>query len=115
MAHITFFTFTWGMQDQTSVILQNLKLAHYMKIAPRSMFIVQLVATIVSSTSAYVVTRYLTENITGFCTTNTEWSCSYMKSFYSFFPRIGQFDFAYFKDIPTVRKIIVFEKDRGLI
>lgn len=89
LGHVTFFTLTWGMQDQASVILQNFKLAHYVKIAPRSMFIVQLVSTIVVSTTTYIVTRYLLSNISGFCTTDKTWSCPNVKSFYRLFPRTG--------------------------
>ncbi len=88
-AHVTFFTFTWGMQDQVSAILQNLKLAHYVKIAPRSMLIMQLVATTTISTFIYSVTRYLLANIPGLCTNNSDWSCSYFKNFYQVFSRTG--------------------------
>lgn len=89
LAHATFFTFMWSMQNQATVILQNFKLGHFMKIAPRSMFIVQLVATIVVSTATYIVTRYLLTNVSGFCTNNSVWKCPNIKSFYSLFPRTG--------------------------
>ncbi|KAH9883744.1 OPT-domain-containing protein [Xylariomycetidae sp. FL2044] len=46
----------------------DLKLGHYMKIPPRILFLVQMVATIVSSVTQIVVLNWMFRNVPGICT-----------------------------------------------
>lgn len=52
LANVSFKTYGYISMSQALYFVGDFKLGHYMKIPPRSMFIVQLVATVVSSTSA---------------------------------------------------------------
>jgi OPT family oligopeptide transporter len=60
---------TWGYisMTQTIVFMSNLKLAHYMKIAHRSMFFCQVIATIVAGTVQLGVQEWMFSNVEGLC------------------------------------------------
>jgi hypothetical protein len=45
-----------------------------MKISPRILFIIQLISTVISSTTVYISTRYLISNEQDFCI-GDDWNC----------------------------------------
>ena len=60
---------TWGYITMTRAVafMNDLKLAHYMKIAHRPMFFCQVVATIVAGTVQLGVQAWMFSNIEGLC------------------------------------------------
>ena len=60
---------TWGYLTmvQAVIFMNDLKVAHYMKIPHRPMFFCQVVATIVASTVQLGVQAWMFSNIEGFC------------------------------------------------
>jgi len=61
---------TWGYitMAQALQFVQDLKLGHYMKVPPRSMFWCQIIATIVAGTTQLAVQAWMFSNIDGICT-----------------------------------------------
>ena len=72
---VTSTIFSYYTQRQAIILLQNFKLAHYMKISPRVLFIVQLISSIILSAIAYIDKRYLISNQADFCVSN-DWLCN---------------------------------------
>jgi len=62
-----FKTYGTVTMDQALTFVSDLKLGHYMKIPPRSMFFCQVVATIISGTVQLCVQAWLFSNIEGLC------------------------------------------------
>ncbi|EKM53153.1 uncharacterized protein PHACADRAFT_197581 [Phanerochaete carnosa HHB-10118-sp] len=62
---------TWGYitMSQAMVFTGDLKLGHYMKIPPRSMFICQIVATVIAGTTQLGVMSWMFSNIPDLCLT----------------------------------------------
>jgi len=60
---------TWGYNSMSQALIftSDLKLAHYMKIAHRPMFVCQVVATIVAGTVQLGVQAWMFSNIEGLC------------------------------------------------
>jgi uncharacterized membrane protein YdbT with pleckstrin-like domain len=88
ISNSTFVIFTYNIQRQAVLLLQNFKLAHYMKISPRIVFVIQLLSTVISSTIAYITTRYLISNEKNFCN-DTIWACSDISSDFDFYSSTG--------------------------
>jgi OPT family small oligopeptide transporter len=68
---------TWGYitMCQALTFASDLKLGMYMKIPPRSMFMAQVIATLIAGTVQLGVQSWMFENIEGMCTTNKVFRC----------------------------------------
>lgn len=69
VANMVFVTYGYISSAQGVKFAADLKLGHYMKIPPRTLFWVQMVATIVSSVTQIGVLNWMFVNIPGICTT----------------------------------------------
>jgi OPT family oligopeptide transporter len=69
IAVMTFKTWGYISSLQALSFAGDLKLGHYMKIPPRSMFSCQVVATVISGTVQLGVQAWLFSNIEGLCGT----------------------------------------------
>ena len=68
VANMVFVTYGYISSAQGIKFCADLKLGHYMKIPPRILFKVQMVATIVSSVTQIAVLNWMFGNIRGLCT-----------------------------------------------
>ncbi|CAK7198806.1 hypothetical protein SEUCBS139899_001472 [Sporothrix eucalyptigena] len=68
VANMVFVTYGYISSAQGIKFCADLKLGHYMKIPPRILFKVQMVATIVSSVTQIAVLNWMFGNIPGLCT-----------------------------------------------
>ncbi|KAF4592495.1 OPT oligopeptide transporter [Ophiocordyceps camponoti-floridani] len=68
IANMVFVTYGYISSAQGIKFAADLKLGHYMKIPPRLMFIVQVVATLVSSLTQIGVLNWMFANVKGLCT-----------------------------------------------
>ncbi|KAF6821172.1 OPT oligopeptide transporter [Colletotrichum musicola] len=68
IANMVFVTYGYISSAQGIKFASDLKLGHYMKIPPRIMFSVQMVATIVSSLTQIGVLNWMFANVKGICT-----------------------------------------------
>lgn len=68
VANMVFVTYGYISSAQGIKFCADLKLGHYMKIPPRVLFKVQMVATIVSSVTQIAVLNWMFGNIPGLCT-----------------------------------------------
>ncbi|PHT50877.1 Oligopeptide transporter 6 [Capsicum baccatum] len=80
IANVCFKTYGYISMAQAVSFLQDFKLGHYMKIPPRSMFVVQLVGTFIASTINVSTAWYMLNNIPFICQLellpkNTQWTC----------------------------------------
>ncbi|KAI2465581.1 OPT-domain-containing protein [Annulohypoxylon bovei var. microspora] len=69
VANMVFVTYGYISSAQGIKFAADLKLGHYMKIPPRLLFSVQMVATIVSSITQIFVLNWMFINVPGICTT----------------------------------------------
>ncbi|RDA95233.1 hypothetical protein CP533_1931 [Ophiocordyceps camponoti-saundersi (nom. inval.)] len=69
IANMVFVTYGYISSAQGIKFAADLKLGHYMKIPPRIMFLVQIVATLVSSLTQIGVLNWMFANVAGLCTT----------------------------------------------
>ncbi|CAF0901657.1 unnamed protein product [Adineta ricciae] len=84
IANIVFKAYAYGSQIQAISLLENLKYGHYMKIPPRTMFLTQILATMITSLVNYIVAMYLIDHVPHICTpNNVEWKCPKPTTFYS--------------------------------
>jgi len=67
VAMMIFKTFGFIANNQATTFARDMKLGHYMKIPPRTMFTVQVVATIISCFVAVLVQQWMLTNITDIC------------------------------------------------
>lgn len=70
VANMVFVTYGYISSAQGVKFAADLKLGHYMKIPPRILFWVQMVATIVSSLTQIGVLNWMFANVPGICTTD---------------------------------------------
>ncbi|KAK4563676.1 hypothetical protein RGQ29_005998 [Quercus rubra] len=80
IANVCFKTFGYMSMAQAVSFLSDFKLGHYMKIPPRSMFLVQLIGTILAGTINLAVAWWLLTSITNICQdellpTDSPWTC----------------------------------------
>ncbi|KAL6568285.1 oligopeptide transporter 4 [Orobanche hederae] len=80
IANVCFKTYGYISMNQAVSFLNDFKLGHYMKVPPRSMFIVQLVGTILAGTVNIAVAWYLLTSINNICQDqllppNSPWTC----------------------------------------
>lgn len=68
VANMVFVTYGYISSAQGIKFAADLKLGHYMKIPPRILFSVQMVATIVSSLTQIAVLNWMFANVPGLCT-----------------------------------------------
>ncbi|KAI5795315.1 OPT family small oligopeptide transporter [Peziza echinospora] len=68
VANMVFVTYGYITSTQGLKFASDLKLGHYMKIPPRLLFSVQMVATIVSSLTQIAVLNWMFRNVKGICT-----------------------------------------------
>ncbi|KAH6687731.1 OPT oligopeptide transporter [Plectosphaerella plurivora] len=68
IANMVFVTYGYISSAQGIKFASDLKLGHYMKIPPRIMFSVQMVATVVSSLTQILVLNWMFANVAGICT-----------------------------------------------
>ncbi|CAF1118335.1 unnamed protein product [Didymodactylos carnosus] len=75
IGNLTFTAFASGTFSQALILLFNFKFGHYMKISPFTIFIIQLVVTIVSTIIQYAMTNHLLNTIVDICVNNADWMC----------------------------------------
>ena len=68
VANMVFVTYGYISSAQGIKFAADLKLGHYMKVPPRILFAVQMVATIVSSLTQIGVLNWMFHNVPGICT-----------------------------------------------
>ena len=68
VANMVFVTYGYISSAQGIKFAADLKLGHYMKIPPRILFLVQMVATVVSSLTQIGVLNWMFANVPGICT-----------------------------------------------
>ncbi|VFQ62270.1 unnamed protein product [Cuscuta campestris] len=79
IANVCFKTYGYMSMAQAVSFLGDFKLGHYMKIPPRSMFLVQFIGTIVAGTTNMVVAWWLLHSVDNIChqdkLSNSPWTC----------------------------------------
>ncbi|KAF2323886.1 hypothetical protein GH714_003700 [Hevea brasiliensis] len=80
IANVCFKTFGYMSMAQAVSFLSDFKLGHYMKIPPRSMFLVQFIGTIIAGTINLCVAWWLLNSIENICQdnllpSNSPWTC----------------------------------------
>ncbi|KAK8648707.1 hypothetical protein V6N13_129452 [Hibiscus sabdariffa] len=88
LANVTFKTYGYISMLQALMLLSDFKLGHYMKIPPRSMFIVQLVGTVFASACYFATAWYLLSTVENICDpallpAGSPWSCPSDDVFYN--------------------------------
>ncbi|GLJ16463.1 hypothetical protein SUGI_0280290 [Cryptomeria japonica] len=85
-ANVAFKTYGYISMTQALTFLQDFKLRHYMKIPPWSMFIVQVVGTVVAATVYFGTAWWMIESVDGLYDTNKTgnlWTCPIDNVFYT--------------------------------
>ncbi|XP_010553673.1 PREDICTED: oligopeptide transporter 2 [Tarenaya hassleriana] len=80
IANVCFKTYGYISMSQAITFLNDFKLGHYMKIPPRSMFLVQFIGTIIAGTVNVSVAWYLLTTVENICQKellppNSPWTC----------------------------------------
>ncbi|CAL1384779.1 unnamed protein product [Linum trigynum] len=80
LANMTFKSYSFVSMLQALSFLSDFKLGHYMKVPPKSMFLVQLVGTVVGSSAQFATTWSLISGIENICDvkklpTGSPWTC----------------------------------------
>ncbi|XAR73038.1 hypothetical protein NMG60_11019890 [Bertholletia excelsa] len=80
IANVCFKTFGHVSTSQAVSFLADFKLGHYMKIPPRSMFLVQLIGTVIAGTVNMVVAWWLLSSVDNICQDDllppgSPWTC----------------------------------------
>ncbi|CAN8326030.1 unnamed protein product [Cochlearia groenlandica] len=88
LANVAFKTYGYMSMSQALYFVGDFKLGHYMKIPPRSMFLIQLVATMVASTVCFGTTWWLLSSIENICNPDklpksSPWTCPGDEVFYN--------------------------------
>ncbi|KAG5254721.1 oligopeptide transporter OPT family protein [Salix suchowensis] len=88
VANVAFKTYGYISMTQALSFLGDFKIGHYMKIPPKSMFIVQLVGTIVSSTVYFGTAWWLLTSVENICNPDllpdgSPWTCPGSDVFYN--------------------------------
>ncbi|KAK4491788.1 hypothetical protein RD792_002564 [Penstemon davidsonii] len=88
LANVTFKTYGYISMAQALGFLKDFKLGHYMKIPPKSMFIVQLVGTVVASSVYFGTAWWLLTSIEHICEPDllkegSPWTCPGDNVFYN--------------------------------
>ena len=88
VANVAFKTYGYISMTQALSFLGDFKVGHYMKIPPKSMFTVQLVGTIVSSTVYFATAWWLLTSVENICNPDllpegSPWTCPGSDVFYN--------------------------------
>ncbi|RWR86505.1 oligopeptide transporter 1-like protein [Cinnamomum micranthum f. kanehirae] len=88
LANVAFKTYGYISMSQAMNFLQDFKLGHYMKIPPRSMFVVQLVGTIISTVVYFGTSWWLLTTVENICDpeklpVGSPWTCPGDDVFYN--------------------------------
>ncbi|XP_028091340.1 oligopeptide transporter 5-like [Camellia sinensis] len=88
LANLTFETYGYISMSQAIMFLSDFKLGHYMKIPPKSMFVVQLVGTIVASSVYFGTAWWLLSTVQNICDPSklpqgSPWTCPEDDVFYN--------------------------------
>ncbi|KAL6544566.1 oligopeptide transporter [Orobanche minor] len=88
LANVSFKTYGYISMSQALGFLSDFKLGQYMKIPPKSMFIVQLVGTVVASSVYFFTAWWLLTTIENICDTSllpdgSPWTCPGEEVFYN--------------------------------
>ncbi|KAI7999446.1 Oligopeptide transporter 5 [Camellia lanceoleosa] len=88
LANVTFETYGYISMSQAIMFLSDFKLGHYMKIPPKSMFVVQLVGTIVASSVYFGTAWWLLSTVQNICDPSklpqgSPWTCPEDDVFYN--------------------------------
>ncbi|KAH9756081.1 Oligopeptide transporter 4 [Citrus sinensis] len=80
IANVCFKTYGYMSMAQAISFLSDFKLGHYMKIPPRSMFLVQFIGTIIAGTINLIVAWWLLNSVEHICQPgllpkNSPWTC----------------------------------------
>uniref|UniRef100_A0A7N0TN61 Oligopeptide transporter 4 n=3 Tax=Kalanchoe fedtschenkoi TaxID=63787 RepID=A0A7N0TN61_KALFE len=80
IANVCFKTYGYISMAQAISFLNDFKLGHYMKIPPRSMFLVQFIGTVLAGTINLAVAWWLLTSVTNICQdnllpANSPWTC----------------------------------------
>ncbi|CAN4092287.1 unnamed protein product [Withania somnifera] len=79
IANVCFKTYGYMSMTQAISFLSDFKLGHYMKIPPRSMFLVQFLGTIIAGTVNLSVAWWLLDSVDNICHqdkfSNSPWTC----------------------------------------
>ncbi|CAN1753501.1 Oligopeptide transporter 1 [Linum perenne] len=88
LANVAFKTYGYISMSQALSFVQDFKLGHYMKIPPKSMFIAQLVGTLVGSTVHFATAWWILSSVPHVCDIDnlpegSPWTCPGSDVFYS--------------------------------
>ncbi|KAJ9690027.1 hypothetical protein PVL29_012605 [Vitis rotundifolia] len=88
LANVAFKTYGYVSMAQAIMFLSDFKLGHYMKIPPKSMFVVQLVGTVIASSVYFGTAWLLLTSIDNIChpsllPVGSPWTCPGDRVFYS--------------------------------
>ncbi|KAF9407048.1 hypothetical protein BGZ94_002843 [Podila epigama] len=84
IANVTFKTLGYISMAQAMTFTSDLKLGHYMKIPPRSMFWAQLLGTVIAGLTNLLTANWLLKSQENVCTpSNKLFSCPSARTFYS--------------------------------
>ncbi|XP_020680930.1 oligopeptide transporter 1 isoform X1 [Dendrobium catenatum] len=88
IANMTYKTYGTASMNQAFTLLRDLNLGHYMKIPPKSMFIVQLTGTMIASFVNFTITSFLLNTIKHKCdpenlSQGSLWTCPNDDVFYN--------------------------------
>ncbi|CAI9088189.1 OLC1v1022448C1 [Oldenlandia corymbosa var. corymbosa] len=80
LANVAFKTYGYISMTQAMLFLSDFKIGHYMKIPPRSMFLVQVIGTLVSTTVQFGTSWWLLTSIPNICdpkllAEGSPWTC----------------------------------------
>ncbi|CAL5408133.1 unnamed protein product [Camellia sinensis] len=88
LANVAFKTYGYISMSQAIMFLSDFKLGHYMKIPPKSMFVVQLVGTVVASSVYFGTSWWLLSTVENMCDptklpSGSPWTCPGDDVFYN--------------------------------
>nr|GMD88575.1 oligopeptide transporter 5-like [Ipomoea batatas] len=88
LANVTFKMYGFSSLSQSLMFLSDFKLGHYMKIPPRSMFMVQLVGTLISCCVHFGTSWWLLTTVENICNPSklpkgSQWTCPGDDVFYN--------------------------------
>ncbi|CAF1099151.1 unnamed protein product [Didymodactylos carnosus] len=80
----TFKVYVYITEVQALLMIQDLKLGHYMKVPPRIMFFAQISSAVVSCAVSYGFGLFLLDSVEGICTAKSkDWQCPNPNVFYT--------------------------------